>query len=178
MVLRVREARVGDARRVAEVHIAAWQAGYAGQLPADFLAGLSDDMEARAERRRERLELAANPCLIAVDDEAGELYGFTEFGAYRSGGDGDTVPETTGELYVINLRPDAWGKGIAASLFQAGIDGLRAMGYHDAVLWVLETNTRARRFYEKHGWKPDGQAKTDHNGTVELREIRYAMPLG
>ena len=25
-------------------------------------------------------------------------------------------------------------------------------------LWVLEANTRARRFYERHGWRPDGRS--------------------
>jgi GNAT superfamily N-acetyltransferase len=26
-------------------------------------------------------------------------------------------------------------------------------------LWVLEQNTRARRFYERHGWRPDGRTQ-------------------
>ena len=27
-------------------------------------------------------------------------------------------------------------------------------------LWVLEENVRARRFYERHGWRPDGRTGT------------------
>lgn len=27
-------------------------------------------------------------------------------------------------------------------------------------LWVLEANTRARRFYERHGWRADGRTGT------------------
>jgi RimJ/RimL family protein N-acetyltransferase len=26
-------------------------------------------------------------------------------------------------------------------------------------LWVLEENRRARRFYEKHGWRRNGEAR-------------------
>lgn len=26
-------------------------------------------------------------------------------------------------------------------------------------LWVLEANARARRFYERHGWRPDGRSQ-------------------
>ena len=26
-------------------------------------------------------------------------------------------------------------------------------------LWVLEANTRARRFYERHGWHADGRSR-------------------
>lgn len=174
MVLRVREARPDDAALLAVVHIAAWQAGYAGQLPDDYLASLSNDMPGHTERWRARLEANESTTLVAVDDEAGALFGFTSYGVYRDGGQ----PDSTGELWVINLHPDSWGKGIAATLFQAAVDGLRAQGYTQAVLWVLDSNVRARRFYEKHGWKPDGQTKADDNGTIVLDEVRYAIPLG
>lgn len=174
MVLRVREATPGDAPALAVAHVAAWQAGYVGQVPADYLASLSNDLTSRTERMRTRLEESKGSCLVAVDDEAGELFGFTTFGAYRGTGE----PETTGELWSINLRPEAWGKGIGAALLQSGMDGLRAAGYRDAVLWVLETNVRARRFYEKHGWKPDGHTKVDQRETFALHEVRYATPLG
>jgi RimJ/RimL family protein N-acetyltransferase len=44
---------------------------------------------------------------------------------------------------------------------------------------VLRTNARARRFYEKAGWAPDGTTKTDTigDGTVELVEVRYRRTL-
>jgi hypothetical protein len=42
---------------------------------------------------------------------------------------------------------------------------------------VLETNARARRFYEIAGWMADGGTKVEHRGEVELREIRYRRTL-
>ena len=36
----------------------------------------------------------------------------------------------------------------------------RAQGYTALSLWVLRDNARAVRFYRRHGFSPDGQAKT------------------
>jgi GNAT superfamily N-acetyltransferase len=53
------------------------------------------------------------------------------------------------ELHALYVDPDRWGTGVAAALHAA-------LGLRDATLIVLAGNTRARRFYEKHGWTFDG----------------------
>jgi ribosomal protein S18 acetylase RimI-like enzyme len=58
------------------------------------------------------------------------------------------------------------------------MEGLRCRGFDEAVLWVLETNERARRFYEKAGWKTDGQTKTEERGPVVLNDVRYRFAPG
>ena len=55
--------------------------------------------------------------------------------------------------------------------------GLTETGFSAATLWVLETNARARRFYESAGWAADGATKTDRRGDIELREVRYRRAL-
>ena len=45
------------------------------------------------------------------------------------------------------------------------------------MLWVLETNERARGFYEHHGWHADGEIKRDTVHGFELREVRYELAL-
>lgn len=54
---------------------------------------------------------------------------------------------------------------------------IRSRSQSRATLWVLETNERARRFYEIAGWLPDGATKTEMRGSVELREVRYHASL-
>ena len=56
-------------------------------------------------------------------------------------------------LYVL---PAEWGRGAATLLHAAALRSLVDAGCTTAALWVLEGNARARRFYEKHGWRPDG----------------------
>nr|WP_245816696.1 hypothetical protein [Lentzea albidocapillata] len=41
------------------------------------------------------------------------------------------------------------------------------------VLWVFDENPRARRFYERLGFRADGLVKTEAIGGAELTEIRY-----
>jgi GNAT superfamily N-acetyltransferase len=59
-------------------------------------------------------------------------------------------------LYVL---PEAWGTDVAARLHDAALAALAAAGVARARLWVLEENTRARRFYERCGWSADGSTR-------------------
>lgn len=56
---------------------------------------------------------------------------------------------------------------------ETAVDSLRALGMRGAILWVLESNARARRFYERAGWRPDGGTKIESRGEIELHEVRY-----
>ncbi len=42
---------------------------------------------------------------------------------------------------------------------------------------MLTDNERARRFYERGGWRPDGARKVESIGGRELPELRYARAL-
>jgi len=50
-------------------------------------------------------------------------------------------------------------------------------GYETATLWALDTNTRARRFYEIGGWKIDGATKLHDWGTFVCTDVRYVLDL-
>ena len=52
-----------------------------------------------------------------------------------------------------------------------------ALVYPEAVLWVLEDNPRARRFYEREGWDLDGARKEDEFLGVRVAEVRYSIRL-
>jgi RimJ/RimL family protein N-acetyltransferase len=42
---------------------------------------------------------------------------------------------------------------------------------------VLEDNPRARRFYERAGWEPDGKRKAEVRWGVRAPEVRYRKSL-
>jgi ribosomal protein S18 acetylase RimI-like enzyme len=55
---------------------------------------------------------------------------------------------------------------------------LQAEGFATAVLWVLEDNPRARRFYERHGWAASGiEANFDEYCEVSVPEVEYRKEL-
>jgi ribosomal protein S18 acetylase RimI-like enzyme len=67
------------------------------------------------------------------------------------------------ELYAIYLDQAVVGRGIGRALLAQALADLRRRGYQSAMLWVLATNARARRFYEAAGWRADGVTRTEHH---------------
>jgi GNAT superfamily N-acetyltransferase len=57
-------------------------------------------------------------------------------------------------LYVV---PEAWGTGVALALHDAALAALPDCA--EVKLWVLEENRRARRFYERSGWRASGASR-------------------
>jgi hypothetical protein len=57
------------------------------------------------------------------------------------------------------------------------VAGLVRLGYANAILWVLDTNERARRFYALAGWEQDGASKTDGSRGFPITEVRYRRTL-
>jgi ribosomal protein S18 acetylase RimI-like enzyme len=156
----IRPGTSADAEAVARVHVATWQAAYAHVLPSDRLQALS--VEARAESHRQ------SPPIVAEAD--GEVVGFVSVGASRD-------EDADGELYAIYVHPDHWSTGTGRALMEAGEGELRRLGHRHVVLWVLEDNPRARRFYELAGWKTEGQRRRIEIFGLSVPEVRYAKRL-
>ena len=116
-----------DCDELGRVHLAVWRDAYAGLMPAEYLAGLSE--ERCAARWREivgRLVGAPQRTLVVIDPD-GRLAGFGSAGPSRD----DDAP-TGWELYAVNLLAHARSTGVADRL----VDDL--LGERDATLWVLE----------------------------------------
>jgi GNAT superfamily N-acetyltransferase len=167
-MLEIRPITEADIDAVAEVHVRTWQAGYAGIVPAEHLAGM--DPARNAEHRRAREPRPGQHTLVA--DVDGTIVGFVAFGPDRS-------DPRRGELYAIYVHPDHWGEGAGRRLIEAARTGLADAGFADMRLWVLADNARARRFYERAGLAPDGATDYYTPGTteVQLPEVRYATAL-
>ena len=162
----VRPAEPDDAMNVARVHVRAWQSGYRGILPQEYLDGL------RAEDRARRYDFASRDpshpaTLVAVD--AGAILGFATTLPSREAG--------LGELAALYVDPDSWSRGIGTALVSAARARLRDQGLRSAVLWLLAGNRRGERFYRGDGWLPDGTVRKDVVWGVEVDEVRYGRPL-
>ncbi len=82
----------------------------------------------------------------------------------------------TGELYALYVAPRWWSTGTGRALTDRVLGALRAAGYRRAVLWTLTGNARARRFYAKAGFAPDG-FRNILTGLGGVEELRYARDL-
>jgi RimJ/RimL family protein N-acetyltransferase len=59
-----------------------------------------------------------------------------------------------GGLYVV---PEEWGSGAAAALHDAALAAMPDCP--ELRLWTLEENHRARSFYERRGWRLNGETR-------------------
>jgi GNAT superfamily N-acetyltransferase len=172
----LRPALPSDAADIAAINVRTWQHAYRGLLPDAYLDGLS--IEARVDAWAERL---ANPgpkvaAWIAVDAD-GRPVGYAISGPYR---DGDLDAFEFGELFAIYVEPEWWGSQAGRELLEAAEASLREAGFERAALWMLDGNGRAGRFYERHGWAPDGGRKSepfDESGLVVAAEVRLRKLL-
>jgi ribosomal protein S18 acetylase RimI-like enzyme len=163
-----RLATADDAAVMGKVHVRAWQAAYRGHMPDAYLDALSADD--RAELWRGAVARPRARASILVVEREGQVVGFAALGP--------AGVDDSGELYSINVDPDAWGAGAGRELLEAAQDELRALGYGDAILWVLPGNDRARRFYERAGWTDDGVERTQQVLGATVPEVRYRRALG
>jgi GNAT superfamily N-acetyltransferase len=169
----IRLATVGDSRAIAEIHVLGWRAAYRGIVPDIVLEGLSID--ARAAQWRGRLDDAvANERRVWVIEVDRHVQGFAVTARTR---DEDEDAALTSELMALYLHPDAWGIGLGRDLVVHALADVRTRGWREASLWVLESNARARRFYEKAGFAVDGARKSVAQGDKLLIEVRYRLVL-
>ena len=108
--------------------------------------------------------------LVAEVD--GAVVGFAQLGEDREEG------SETGELFAIYVLPEAAGAGVGRALMAETLARLRAEGFAEAILWVIEDNPRTRRFYELAGWRLDGGVKDEEWLGTRVRELRYRIALG
>ena len=158
----VRRARSTDAAAIAAVHVTSWREAYAGRIPDEVLDGM--DVAARAETWRRILagEIDVEAGDVWVAELAGDVIGFASAGRCR---DDDAVAGRR-ELYAVYVLEADYGTGASDMLMDA------ALGDDPASLWVLEDNPRARAFYRRHGFDPDGAVKTHTVDGAAIREVR------
>ncbi len=159
----VRGAVPADAQRIEEIRVAGWHWAYAGLIDGDWLAGLTVTPE-RVQRWADRIADPLPGSVILVAEQDGEVSGFAAAGPCRD----DDAPGTF-ELAAIYVDPATARCGIGTSLLRAAVDGRP----EPTLLWVLEGNTGARRFYERHGFTWDGTRKLLDDLPNDVPEVRY-----
>jgi len=168
----IRAAVVDDARAIAQIHVDGWRAAYRGQMPDALLDGLSVDQ--RTEDRRRGIATPRSPeHRTWVAETGGRIVAFAITGPSRD----KEAAAGVAELFAIYVDPARWGTGAGRALLAHVLADLRGRGVPAVTLWVLDTNARARRFYETAGFAADGGEKSEAFGGVPLREVRYLLPL-
>lgn len=79
-------------------------------------------------------------------------------------------------LRHLAVHPSAWGTGLAVAVLEIVVERALARGGTTLDLWVLDENHRARRLYERLGWRPTGVSR-EAVWPPHPRESRLSRPL-
>ena len=135
----LRAALPGEASLLAELQERASIAAFTHIFPPEYPYQRED------VRRRWEDALADSAARVILAEVAGDAVGVAL-----------VRPDWLDGLYVA---PEQWGKGVADLLHDRALDLVRAFGSDRCGLWVLEDNPRARRFYERRGWRENGETR-------------------
>jgi RimJ/RimL family protein N-acetyltransferase len=168
MNVTIQRAALDDAEVVGAVTAMSWQAAYRGIVPEDTLSRVTP--QSRTEKFKTVLPLLSDAefYLVLADGQPA--------GVFNLHNCRDADASGCAEIGVFYFLPDYWGRGLGAQAMAFAFDRLRERGYEQVILWVLEENLRARRFYEKQGFMADGTSKVITLGR-ELTDIRYRRSL-
>jgi GNAT superfamily N-acetyltransferase len=159
---RVRPATADDAAAITTAYLEAWRAGYAGILD---LA----DLEVQAQQRAGydwQGAISSPDRVVLVAEHDGEIAGVAEC-------EPDPPTDRRATLQMLYVVPAAWGTGAASALVDASLAEAHRAGRRTVWLEVVEVQARARRFYEREGWRLDQSIPPRSNGFVRLLHYRH-----
>jgi GNAT superfamily N-acetyltransferase len=154
------------------IHVAAWRSAYTAVMSKEYLAGL--DPAAFGQRWETSLRDGSGGSTVLVAVRNDRVVAMCAVGPFRAR---DTPDDPTGELWMLNADPSAFGTGAAVTLHAAALQTLADQGHRSAALWVVDRNPRARRFYDREGWAADGVERVDEVGGSPIHELRYVRDL-
>ena len=183
----IRAGSAADAAQIAEVQRESWSGAYTGIIADEII----DRVTALDDGARVRQSFRTRPwqrMIVAIPDGedggSGGIVGYAAFGPetdvlgapwpHPLSTDGEE--RRVAELYALYVRPAWWSTGTGRALMDRVLARSVAAGYSSLTLWVLRDNRRARRFYERAGFAPDG-ATNVLTGLGDVLELRYRQQL-
>jgi GNAT superfamily N-acetyltransferase len=162
--LLIRRAVPADADELGDGHVAAWRWAYRDLMPATFLASMRPERQAEWWHRR----FAEGWLDTWVAESQGRIVGHAGSAVARD----EDAPPGAAELVMINVIEEYARQGVGRALMETVEEHWRALGVEVAVLWVLADNDRARSFYARLGWLPDGATGQYELPGVSLPQLR------
>jgi GNAT superfamily N-acetyltransferase len=178
-VVVIRAGSAADATPIAAVQREAWFAAYTGIIPDEIIDRVTAPDDGARVRQSFRIRPWQRMIVATLDEAQAGIVGYASFGPetdvlgapwpHPLSTDGEE--RRVAELYALYVRPAWWSTGTGRALMDRVLARSAAAGYSSITLWVLRDNERARRFYERAGFAPDGATNvlTSLAGVLELR---------
>lgn len=162
-MIKIRKARVEDAKTIVEINVATWKTAYKGLLPDNFLAQ-RNVTDKRIEGTIESINKNQRIWLVAEEDN--QIIGFCCGGEARD----ENFPAKH-ELCAIYVLQSNQNKGVGQALLNEFKNQINNQSFY---LYALKGNQKAINFYIKNGGVlvPEYEKKLPVP-TIEAKEILF-----
>jgi ribosomal protein S18 acetylase RimI-like enzyme len=92
-----------------------------------------------------------------INDRSVTFFAYLPESAEPAGLAGVYVPDGVADVVSMWVRPSARGRRVGEALIGATVDWAKARDHAALVLWVTESNTAARRLYDRCGFALTGE---------------------
>ena len=164
--MKLREATAEDAGLISSIIAQSWRGTYQHFIDPIYLARLPEEYWLPSMRTW----LSSGRMYVQIAEADERALGCIIYGRGREEDHADW-----GEIVSLYLLPDAMGRGIGSELLTSAVYDLQADGYHRIYLWAIEENTRALRFYSRHGFVRTGERVNYRIGGGDVTDIRLAL---
>jgi ribosomal protein S18 acetylase RimI-like enzyme len=164
-VVQIRTATLDDIAAIRHVAATTWRATYSGQIGD---ADIAQFLDSAYSERNLTIQISRFGAGFVVATIHGSVVGYAMAGLNR---DGDA------ELFAIYVLPEYHGSGVGKRLWDAALVEQVRQGQSRLCCWVLASNARARRFYERQGAFLAEEREFPIGATM-IREARYCLSLG
>lgn len=138
--MKIRAAKPGDEKSIAQVIIDTWKDAYHGIVSQHFLDSLTTE---KHEALLAQQIAQSTQIIYVMESEDDQILGMISGGADRS-------EKYDCEIVAIYIGRDYQKSGIGKRLFSECVNAFKTQGYKSMVIWTFENNND-RGFYDKMG---------------------------
>jgi len=160
----VREAQLEDIPRLTRIMVQSFRSAFADFVSKETMDACANENNCYAMLRD---IYQSGTMHFLIGDEAGML-------VWQEQQESNEFPNSSVEIVALHSLLETVGTGLGRAMMTYALDQIHQMcGDVCIFLWAFRDNTRARRFYEKHGFTWDGSDRTsEFDGAVEVRYVR------
>lgn len=161
----IRVAALDDVAAIGVLHARSQRTAYADLLPPEALSRIDDDDWILTWTQRFG---SAGTRAVLVAERHHDLLGLAL-----------TTREPTpwATLNALHVHPESYRQGVGTALLDTVIEQARCWGRSRMRLSVLRANSRARLFYERHGWRLGGRGGDHAIAGHPVETVRYTLDL-
>lgn len=159
----VRKVKYEDIEQIVDINMKDWKKEYRGIIDDEILDNLNRNE--KIKKWREHYTVGN----VIVAEENGVVLGYCKY-------DDNVVSKNTdidSEIIAIYVDCDKLGRGVGRKLVEYVMNDLRNKNKSKMIIWCLEKNENARKFYEKMGGKLITDEKYFKKNGKRYKEVGY-----